>query len=207
MASPRVLHPLIRPFAPRCPVTLIDLHLRLAIADFLSRTKLYRITVEMVMTADDPVFRPTLPAGVVIDVIEAAWMDSELLEPAPFSMFTPDELDKESTAARWLTQSGERDVRVVPGAAGTLVVNLICSLTTDPSIGCDYEIPDVLLDRHSEALACGALQRLLAIPGDWFNAAVADERGARFEAAIARHSSANHRGQQRAPRRVRSRFY
>jgi hypothetical protein len=147
------------------------------------------------------------PAGAVIHEIEQVTYNDQQLEAK-----SPEELDLltpgwRSGAARgcpaYFTQLDPNTVAVSPLAAGRVVAWLILKPAADA-----MALPDFIADQYRQAIADGALMRILALPGkEWTNLQLASGAGAAFSQRLTVLSNKGSSGQQRAHPRSKSTFF
>jgi hypothetical protein len=198
--------PLVRQFAPGVAEPTAIVHLRQAAIQFCERTRLWRWDEAIDVSGDDPDL--VAPDGSAIHKIEAVRFNEQTVDPA-----TTDYLDRVipnwrtmvSTVSRptWYTQSAPNTLRLVPRAIGT--VNLYAYLKPSQDA---TQVPDWMDEQYREAIAGGALSRILVIPNQSFsNGELAGAFGAAWAAKLDELSTAGTQGQQRAPMRTRARFF
>lgn len=204
--QPASLHPFIEPEVPGCPIGQMNLAIRRVASEFCARTKCWRERVLVTVTDTSfTAYQPTLPAHAKVHVIEGAWFDGAELEPVAFNDLSPQELAAVTGRPRVITQRTDGQIRVAPRATGSLVLNLILK---PPAAGpAAYTLPDMLLEEHADAIASGALERLLGMSGKpWSDLGAASIHAGRYERAVAKATARNQRGQQQTPRRTRAHF-
>jgi hypothetical protein len=192
---------LIRPYAPGCADVTAKFGLRQAATDFLERTRLWRYSAAYSALENEPV-AITTPAGSVLIDIEKAIFDDVPLEPKTTAWLDENmhgwRAGEFTGTPRYITQTEENTVILVPSATGTL--SLYVWLKPSPTAD---ELPEFMSEQHRTTLAHGALGYILAIPNQSFTnmdmgASFAASFGARLDKLFAKSST----GQQRA--RVRS---
>lgn len=177
----------------------------MAASEFCARTRVWRERITQIMDEACTGYAPTLPGGAIIHEIESAWFGETRLEPRGFDCFTPEELDRHGDSERpaYITQRTSGVFRIVPRAAGTLILNMILKPPSGAAEGAAVMLPDWLLHQHGEPIANGGLARVLIMKDQaWFDSAGAQVAAGIFEAAVIGRASYNTRGQQRAPRRI-----
>lgn len=205
--------PLVLPHAPECPHAMATFNLRLAAIEFCERTLCWRHLATVNINSDGKAM--TAPPYAAIHRIESATFDGETkLEPLQFS--DVDEKTMENTAGtppKYITQAQYNTVRVLPFKEGTLSLSLFLKpvngtemLQDDDGIVTDaYDaVPEFIYTMHAEAIAAGALARLLVQPDKpWTNPEVGILYGQRFNGLMDQHFSVSLTGQHRARRRTR----
>lgn len=234
MATLADFAPHVAPFVPSCPTITVELHLRLALAEFCASTRCWRhvSTVSGVVPASR--IAVPVPPGAVISEIEKAWHNGRELEPRPYSDFDPSELSATSEQAHFITQARPSEVALVPrGESGTLRLSLFLKPSAAPSgkstlpagvydpevydgvyseanapIPGVLAVPEFILEQHGAAIGHGAAARIMLIAGQtWTDVqGAAIHRGA-FQAAMDRAHGINISGQQRAPKRQRPSYF
>lgn len=204
--------PMVLPHAPGVPEPVACFNLRLAAVEFCERTRCWRHVHKVTVTG--PTRFIVAPSYSAIHEIEFADLDGNPLDPIPFADIAAEAAQHpEPGAARYITQAAPNAVTLYPWRPGLLHVGLILKPSggfefggnaADPLEDAYDFVPDFLLSQHGEAIAHGALARVLAIPGEaWSDAARSAYYLARFNERMDRFFAANMRGQQRAPLRTR----
>lgn len=200
----------VMPHAPGAPEIVAERCLRLAAIEFCERTRCWRQIRSFTMTVPG---RSLVAAPyATIHEIERATFDGAPLTPIQFSDISQDLLTGGGTPA-YITQANPNSVIVYPHAEGVLELSLFLkpradseflACTDEPMTDLFSRVPEHMFIQHAEAIAFGALARLLLMPKtEYFNANL----GAYYEGKARERMdglfSANLRGQHRAARRVR----
>jgi hypothetical protein len=157
------------------------------------------------------------PDYAAIHFIESAFWDGEVeLTPTQYSKVLPSDRESISGPPRYITQVNPNTVTVYPFHPGTLDLTVFLKprsgtdFTNDPQAPVEdfyNQVPDFLFIQHAEAIAAGALARLLAMPETrWQNPTMAAVYLNKFERYCDTAFSTPVVGQHRAPRRTRMRF-
>lgn len=160
--------------------------------------------------ADLPLDTPPLTA---IHEFEYAELNGRPLDPIQFSTMNA----SRRGAARYITQIAPGVVTLVPFEAGVLEMSVFLKPAGNVQYGTDAAtplfdrynvVPDFYLSMHGQALAAGALARILSIPDEpWTDKQEAMKYGAMFSEKLDSAFRANMRGQQRAPIRTKPRWF
>lgn len=215
--------PYVLPNAPGAPEVVAEKYVRMAAIEFCERTRCWR-KISTVTLDDRNTVGLVAPFYATIHAIEYASFSSDSvaktpLTPTQYSDLADrhrSDLNGEGTP-QYITQVNPNSVTVMPLAAGELEVSLFLKPrmgqsfdqgTDDDPIQDSFNLaPDFLLTQWGEAIACGALSKLLMQPQTrWHNPEQAVYYLSKFERACDHHFSSNIIGQQRAPRRSRFRF-
>ncbi len=136
----------------------------------------------------------------------------------PFSSVDPARLTEapDLSPPNVITQASPDTVVVLPRSEGVLSVSLFLKPRAGIEYGTDAEgavqdrlnlVPDHLFIHDAEALAAGALSRILMVPGeDWTDPAMAGVWTARFNAAADAAFARPIKGQHRARARTRAQW-
>lgn len=199
--------PHIKQYAPGIATPTAYFGIRQAAIDFCQRTKTWRYEDEFDITEGEAE-QITTPANSVLLDIEHVLFEGNNLEPKT-TAWLDDNLhgwrvnESNSIKARYVTQTEQNTLRIVPGAAGH--VNLYVWLK--PSQDCD-QLPDYLGDQYRETIAHGALARILMMPNMPFSN---PQLGAMFlglfNAALDTFQNKGSIGQQRAHPRTKASFF
>lgn len=215
--------PMILPYAPGLPVMTAEHAVRLAAIEFCERTRCWRHLIEVVFDEDNHMAAAAPDYATIHDfefaVFQGENMDRRSLTPTQYSEIAPDGLELYSgSAPAHITQVSPGTVTIFPFAPGTVSLSVFLK----PRHGQDFanvantaplqdylnQVPDFLLTQWGEAIAAGALARVLMMPAcEWTNATLAGVRAMQFDAACDRHFSHNVTGQHRAPRRTKPSFF
>lgn len=179
------------PQLPGCPDPLIEHELLRACQTFFEKTRAWQETQALVAVSANQTTFAIAPSDGTQELVrlEKAWLDSKPLGVVS-AKFMDDEYGDD-----WRTHTGavDRVVQVSPGtgifypiplAASTVGLKLRLSVKpSDTATG----IPDEQFAKHKDALACGALARLMAhAKKPWSDQNMAMVKAAVFEAAIGR---------------------
>lgn len=193
--------PLVLPYAMTCPEPVAEAHLRWAAIDFCEATRPWRYVDTLTTTGVNP--EPIgIPAGSEIHQIEEAWFDERKLDRVSYVDGSPYANMGEGMPSV-IYQDGPDAVVLSPTTVGSLRISLFLK----PAVNANT-LPDFFLSQYAQAIANGALARILMIPDQPFSE---PQRAAVFAAAFERAKAKNFRagsaGQQRAPRRTHARYF
>ena len=203
---------LVLPYAPTAPEPLVMQHLRLAAHEFCRDTRCWREVITTEITAN-PVTPELMCAGVIV-AVQSAMLNGRELTAVPFDGVALDTYMTEVGRASMLTQDGNDDFIILPFEPGTLVMSLYLApaagpriIARDPQAEPQNQVPAFLFNEHVEAIAHGALSRLLSLPAqEWTNGGLAAFFAAKFEAEKSAVSTQSIKGKQRAPIRTTPRW-
>ena len=178
--------------------------IRDAAAEFCRRTRLWRFSDQFDVTASKACI--AVPFGATLLDIERVNFNGCRLDPQS-TQWLDDHIEQWRDAPvsgmpKWFTQTSMNSILIVPAQAGTV------KLWVTLSVGQDAEqVPDFMADQYREAIANGALWRLLMLPGKTFtNPNLAATAKAQFDEVIDSLKSMNASGQQRAVTGSRASF-
>lgn len=215
--------PYVWPHAPGAPQPTIETALRQSAIEFCERTRCWRHITEVHFYEqnDAPVIAPQFSTIQAFEFAVYKPHDSDAripLTPTQFSDLARNDFGPGDDAQpAHITQATPNSVTIFPFNPGT--VEISCFLK--PRFGMDmagfgtYEpledrfnvVPEFLLSQWGEAIACGALSKILLVPQQrWTDPQRAAYFLGRFERYCDQHFSSNLTGQQRAPRRSRFSF-
>ena len=190
--------PFITVWAPSVPEPVALNFLRQAAKELCQRTRCWRFTDSFQTTGDDIEVMCTPPCADLFEIEWARFDDMQLESRAP----TGDMLFHDNGQPRYFYQTGPNTISLEPRAKGTLSL----SLFLQPSVGTEM-LPAFMLDQFGDALAAGALSRLLLLPNQPFqDANMAMVKAAEWRDVLDRNFAFNLRGQQRARKRTKSSF-
>lgn len=207
-----LLH-MVMPHAIGCPMVVAEQQAKLAAIEFCEFTKAWRQVVTMQMTTNPRAI--IAPFGAAIHEITEATFDGRPLRPVLMSDARLPALGEEPTEGqpRTMTQIEAGTVILDPFQPGTLRALAVLKPRGGQGIGIDPEnplrdgfciVPATMMALHSEALAHGALARILMLPNQPFtNAEMALYFRGEFERAKGVVQRAVSKGQQSAPLRVK----
>lgn len=204
--------PLVMPFAPTAPEPIVMQSLRLAAREFCVDTRSWREIVTTPVTTN-PV-NPDLPQGVTIVAVQSAKLNGRDLLAVPFDVAEIDTYLTETGRATRFTQDEWGRFIIMPMEAGDLVMSLYLAPaagpqrgTRDPQTEAQNQVPAFLFDEWVEAIAHGALARILSIPAqEYTNGQMAGYFSAKFAEAKGDAATAAIKGKQRAPIRTKARW-
>ncbi|HEV8034387.1 hypothetical protein [Yoonia sp.] len=205
--------PLVLPHAPGCSDFVATFNLRIAAIEFCERTLCWRHISNVTLNKDGKAL--TAPPYAAIHKIESATFDDEIaLEPLQYSHV--DEAAFAETAGatpQYITQAEYNKVRVLPYREGKLSLSLFLKPVNGSEMIEDFDgmvsdaydvVPEFIYTMHAEAIAAGALSRLLVQPNKpWANPQAAMMWGQKATDAMETHFTANITGQHRARRRTK----
>jgi hypothetical protein len=209
--------PLVLPHVPGVPQFMATFNLRLSAIEFCKRTRCWRHVVSVLFDAATEAV--VAPAYAAIHEFETAlWNNETYLRPIQFSdVDEPSATAAAGSVPQYVTQAESNTVRVIPAADGTLALTLFLMPVNGSSFAADADgnmvdlydvVPDFLYLQHAEAIAAGAIARLMSMPGkDWTNPQLAAVHAARFHDSATTHFSVSLRGQHRARPRVKLQTY
>lgn len=180
--------------------------IRDALDEFCRSTRLWRYEDEFtIAAAQGEALAP--PYGAQVLDIERVNFNGRKLDPAS-TQWLDEHMEswRDLTAtecARYFTQTEPNTIRLVPLAAGTVKVWMTLTIGQDAE-----QVPDFIADQYREAIAHGALARLMMLPGKAYsNPNLAAVKAARFAEILDGLKTATIKGQQRAPVRTRPSFF
>lgn len=200
------LLPYILARAKGCPEPTATEAIITAAREFCERTRVWRNEATETISATGEI-TPTLPAGSVLHDVDYARLDDG--ELTSISVKTLDETwpgwrTDTSGNPKHITQLSVDKLRLVPETdSGSLFLSLILK----PAYGATT-LPDFIGTQYRKAIRHGALAEIFAIPGDVFtNPALSQANGVEFLDEIGRYLNAGTKGQIRARRGVKARFF
>jgi hypothetical protein len=172
-----VFLPIILPQAPGCPRFFAEQAARLAAIEYCERTRCWRHIVTISLATNPQAI--VAPEYSAIHEIEEASFDGQPLTPTQWTDADPDELRDAPQIGKpkYLTQIDHNTVSIYPFAPGTLRASLFLKPRsgqlfgtdpTDPLHDAFNVVPEFLSIQKAEAIADGALARILATPGEQF---------------------------------------
>lgn len=179
------------PQLPGCPDPLIEHELLRACQTFFEKTRTWQETQGLVAVSANQTTFAIAPSDSAQELVrlEKAWLDGK-----PLNVVSATFMDNEF-GSDWQTHTGSvnRVVQIAPGtgifypiplAASTLGLKLRLSVKpSDTATG----IPNDQFAKHKDALACGALARLMGYAKQpWTDQNMAMVKAAVFDAAIGR---------------------
>lgn len=209
--------PLILPYCVQCPHPVAEQYVRLAAIEFCERTRAWRYIVTAEMDANNEAI--IAPDYATIHEIENAWWNGDTqLEPTQFTEALPSDLTATDTVGTpsYITQMNPNTVTILPFAEGTLRLTVFLKPRSGTLYGTDAglalrnyynQVPEFLWVQHAEAIANGALARILNIPEQpYTDPVMAAQFRARFDAVLDAKFASNIRGQHRARKRSKIQF-
>lgn len=222
MVSTRQFGPYIRPHAPGVSLLTAEYMARMAAIEFCERTRCWRETFGLSVTQQ--YFElPMFDFATTVDVSSVIWNGERRLEPVAMEDLPPDWATMTPGTPETFTTSAPGVFIVLPFEPGVFSASVYLKPrsgqdftitaadvpgaeidTTQPLQDYYNQVPNFLLIEHAEAIASGALARILAMPQQkWSDPGLAAYHRQQFDMACNKHFSLNMRGQQRAPRRTR----
>lgn len=209
---------LINPYAGACPDPMIEQAIRLAAVEFCERTRCWRHIVTKTVRRSESIV--VAPAYSVIHEFETAYFNGAPLTPIAYSAIQEELInDTEGTTSQpeYISQANPGTVQLWPFMEGEL--KLTCFLkpasVDEAAPASPYDddeeqgiLPEFLRSQFGEAIAAGALSRILSIPNQSYtDPGQAANYLARFERAMDRNFGANIKGQHRVAPRTRPVYF
>lgn len=208
--------PYVVPQAYMVPEPVAEFNLKLAAIEFCERTRCWRHAISVPVSSNNQTL--VAPALTTIHEFEEATHDGRLLKPTQYTSLPPEVLSGTLVEGlpEWVSQTEPGQVTIFPYATGTLRMTVFLKPRHGTQYGTDAAnplrdalamVPAFMLSQHAEALACGALGRLLSVPGKpWSDPQRAMYHRDMFDKACGTSFASNITGQQRAPLRVKPQF-
>lgn len=186
-------HSLVLPSVQGCPIPTMDNALRLTARDFCQRTREWRESESFTAQGVINLFDIDTPPGTELVRIISADVDGE-----PLAIFGRGELPTDwatCTPPDGLYHVGTTEYRVFPVPAASARITVDSALMpTNTGTG----VGDDVFARHAEAIAAGALCRLMKMPRQpWSDINLAGVHASDYERAV--HHAANRDFMQTAP--------
>ena len=209
--------PLVLPRAPGCLEMYALLQLRLAAIDFCERTRCWRETLSLAVSATNTTL--TDPTDATIHKYGDVWFNDTKLTPVVFEDVNPIELTGaiQTSSPRLFTQPSPGVVSIYPFQTGTLRLSVFLKPRQGQSVGGNaldpladaYDVVPAFMFQHwAEAIAAGALARILSTPNETFtDPQSAANYAMLFEAKASNAASGYLTGQQRAPLRTKPNWF
>jgi hypothetical protein len=208
MKDLELILPRVMEKAAACPEPTALRHIRDAAIEFCRRTRVWREQDTFDVGIEGCEGLAPYQGTQIYEISHAAFTNDDIGD-RPLEAVTMDWLDKERPrwreeegTPRYITQSNPNTVRVTPKAEGSLRLELILL----PAIDAD-QLPDILVDTYPREIADGALGTVLLLPADWANPGLAAAHAQAFDGHLGRFGNRVSRGQQRASRRIKARFF
>lgn len=206
--------PLVLPYAPGCADLVATYNLRLAAIEFCEKTRCWRYNTEEEVDDAQPLI--SIPEFSTVSAFEYAYFEGQKLTPAALVDIEAMGLSEEGTP-QYITQEAPNTLRLAPFAEGTLKIGLFLkprmgsayAANADGAMENSYDrVPTFMYFSHAEALASGALSRLLTQPKTpYFNPDLAAYHAVKFKGAINDAMGQSLSGDQRAPIRSKTSWF
>lgn len=120
---------------------------------------------------------------------------------------------------QYISQVNPQAITLIPFMEGSLVLSMFLKPMAglDQPLASDYSpasadtfnvVPQFMLMQFGEAIAAGALRRILSLPNQtWTDQKMAMQYGARFDIACDNNFRHQMKGQHRAPSRARATYF
>jgi hypothetical protein len=205
--------PLVMPYCPTAPEPIVMQNLRLAARDFCKHTRCWREVVTTQITAN-PVIPQSSCGGATIVAVQSTLLNGNPLTAVPFDEADIAKYLTEAGRATSITQDSADRFIILPFEAGTLVMSLYFAPSSGPvnthgngGIEPQNQVPMFLFREHAEAIAHGALYRILSLPNqEYTDGNMSGYFKTLCDAAKAEASTEVIKGKQRAPIRTKPRF-
>jgi hypothetical protein len=188
--------------AAAVPEPTAILYLRRAAQEFCTKTKLWR-EVDCLPATGGEFETVCVPPYSALVQLESVSLNGRDLFPLRGDRHA----GRDGGEPDYFTQTGPDQMRLVPCGGSALVgQEMRMSMILKPAEGAEMTA-DFLYDHHVEAIAAGALSRILMLPNQpYTDLARAGVFAGQFQAELDRLMGASIKGQQRANVRSRSRF-
>lgn len=192
--------PLVLPHVPGCPELVAEAAARQAAIEFCQRTLALQRTLATVNTVADQAEYTLTQSGEVIErllSVKLAGTPLELLDPADVDAES-DPASSAAPAAALLTAPMKVTLYPTPATAAQIIKVRAAMRPSQTSVALD----DGLFERYAQAIADGALYRLLSTAGRAYaNPGLAADHMALYDRAIDEAKEDTFRGNARATRR------
>lgn len=200
-------------YCPTAPEPILIQHLRLAAREFCKDTRCWREVVTVPITENPVTVRPSCTGANVV-AVQSAMLNGRELRAVPFDQADIEKYMTEAGRADQFTQDTADRFIIMPFEAGDLTVSAYfaptsgtLNLTGDLKREPQNQVPAFLLTEHAEAIAHGALSRVMAIPRqEWSDGNMAGYFKSMFNEAKGEVQAEMIKGKQRAPIRTTPRW-
>jgi len=173
--------PLVQPYVPGCPETVLESHLQEAAADFCERSEVWTFDIEFGITVEGVSdYYVDVPLNAAIENIHGLFLEGALL-PRITEAYDPQDAEATQGRPHSYTIHHDEQIRFFPTPdkryeyTGTGVLKPTLSATG---------VEDFIYATHGRAIAHGALSLLAAIPNkEWTDQDLASYYGAKFAKA------------------------
>jgi len=177
--------PEVLPSVIGCPVPLAVNAVRNSVIEFLTESTILDQRIEIALVPGEPTYPVDAATGTSPTLFLRGYLDEpgRIVQPT-----SPTEMDallgnwrsEQGAPRRAFLASSSLTVYPVPVDAGTLYADFAYTVDRTAS-----QVADEMVDTWAEAIAAGALRRLLIVPGTpWANPEMAAFFGAQFNTAI-----------------------
>lgn len=205
----------VLPFAPGVPLPFARKAVRLAASEFCEKTRCWREIVTVAVDERNETI--VVPAHAAVHRIEEATFEGGvILKPIQFTDTTLMQR-AENAQPKYIAQTNPNTVALIPFALGTLTLSVFLKPTpaTNMQIGANGEaedaydlIPEFMFNQYAQAIADGALARILITPGQPFTSPQEGlRRGLLFREACDSNFAGNITMQNEPPSRTRLQEY
>lgn len=175
-----VLHPLITPDIPGCPLEIVNRELAAVAEDFFSRTQLWRESLDAQQTVIDEPYYDITDCTTVESVLWAKVDNLDLIHTDE-RFITPEFLNRKGRPTHFWIEK-ETQIRLYP--IPDVVLPLDIRVVLKPSRSA-RGIPNFVYQRWVDAFVAGAIYRVTRIPNkEWSNSEQAAFNKNMYEQAV-----------------------
>jgi hypothetical protein len=211
MAAWSDFYPFILPVVRGCDSDVVDFHTRQAAIEFCRRSQCWRVEIPIGVVVDQPTYVLPVPDGASISKLHAAVLlnvdgvECDEFKPVPPAFGREMVRNNRSGSLVFLSDDGlSLTVSPTPSVAGA---QILASVALKPSQA-SATFPDFLFEQYVDAIAAGALARLLDLPRtNWRDTGEAQTQRNKFTTECGNASARTSRGGASSHTRSRGMFF
>ena len=156
--------PAMRTYVRNVPEPVAERFVRAAAREFCRITRIWRDICELTVEEALITLSCTIADARILEIEHASIDGAELTPKAPSQLDDVwpgwSDVDAQPGAAKYITQLGGNTISLVPRQAGTIRMRIVLIPSDDA-----LNLPEILLDEHSETIGIGAASKAMLVPG------------------------------------------
>lgn len=205
------LYPHILPFVQGCDLDVVDFHTRQAAIEFCRRSQFWRMEIPITVQPTVETYLIPMPTDAIASMLlDFTMLDADGMSTDRFHLVAPNrgrtlERDYRTASYVYLSDDGlSLNVQPIPDVSDAQLVPYLSLKPTQSAA----TLPDFLVNQYADAIAAGALSRLLNMPKTaWRDVAGAVAAANKFNSDCGGASVRASRGSARSQMRSRGLFF
>lgn len=173
--------PLVKPHIPGCPDITLKTYLAIVSSDFFAQTHIWRDDISPIITASG-IVEYDLDAEVLVEAVTSVIVDKTALQQTDMRLIPDDRrYDTGRPTHYWIQSDTAIRLFPIPDDRITLRLTGVLKPSRDAT-----GVEDWIYETWADAIVCGTIARLAAIPGkEWTDINLAEYNKKQYQQALA----------------------